>query len=71
MREPPGDIAQAAARYVQCSPIDQSTGYPYVHNRTVIMKIILEAYRYYEKAFFSRANFIGGGRFGDCAALYG
>jgi hypothetical protein len=39
--------------------------------RTRTAHKLLEAHRHYEKAFLSRANFVGGSRFGDCAAPHG
>jgi hypothetical protein len=39
--------------------------------RTRTAHKLLEAYRHYEKAFLSRANFVGSSRFGGCAAPHG
>jgi hypothetical protein len=39
--------------------------------RTRAAHKLLEACCHYEKAFFSRADFVGGSRFGGCAAPHG
>jgi hypothetical protein len=39
--------------------------------RTRTAHKLLEAHRHYEKAFFSRANFVGSSRFGGCAIEHG